>query len=261
MIRYFIIFIHLIKNNLIRELEFRANFILQIVMQSGWGILQIVLIEIMFQFTNSIVGWEKYEIFFLIGLFRATKGIFDVFIYANILHLPEKVNSGELDYNLTRPINSLFVTSLRRHQLDQIGTILVGITIVFYSIMKGHLSLQFGIIGVVLLSFCGVMSFYCLMLMFSTLSFYLSRLRALSSFYDVLSNVLRVPTDIFLFGNKYFDSTILLVSIVITLPTKILLGKIGMVGWGIQLAGTVILFIIAYKFWNYSLKHYSSASS
>ena len=44
----------------------------------GWIILQLWVIEQYFQFTDQVAGWTKGEVFLLIGIYRITKGVFDI---------------------------------------------------------------------------------------------------------------------------------------------------------------------------------------
>ena len=138
--RYFYIFSRITIQNLVREMEFRSNFFLLLFTQMFWTVLQLVLVEVAFQFTGNIVGWTKYEIIALIGFYRIAKGFFDIFFYPNVMYLPDSVNRGELDYVLTRPINSFFLTVTRRQFLENISPVLAGLGILVYAIKASHLS-------------------------------------------------------------------------------------------------------------------------
>lgn len=236
-------------------MEYRANFFLWLFIQILWVSLQIFIVQILFQHTDNILGWTKSEMFLLIGMYRVARGIFDFFIYANLTNLSEDINTGNLDYSLTKPVSALYLSSFRRHQYDQIGTFFFGLGFIFYA----GLSVNFVALSILILS--GFLAFYSLILMVSTLSFFLTKLSAISSFHDIINTVLRYPVDILL-GNRSGANLFLLpLTIIATIPAKIVLGKISPIFVTVELACTGLFFLLAVSFWKFAIKRYSSASS
>ena len=250
------------KYNLVREMEFRANFFLWLGIQGLWVGLQIFIIQVLFQYTNVIRGWTKPEVFFLIGLFRIIKGFFDFFIYENLVYLSESIDRGELDYSLIKPLNTLFLISINRHKYSELGTFLTGIGFVMYGwyILSIPLTFQ-NILLSVLLMISGLIALYSIILFVSTLSFFLTRLRAISSFYDILDTALRYPTDLLISGRSQMGVILIPLAIVVTVPDQIILGKSNSLVFVGEIAGAMLFFLLAFIFWNFALKHYSSASS
>lgn len=260
--RYIHIFGIFAKNNLVREMEFRANFIMSGIIACSWVFFHIFVVNIYFQFTDNLLGWTKTEIFIFVGIFRLIKSLVDMFIRTNFKNFPEDVNKGKLDYSLTRPINTLFLSSFRFHKYNEAASFAAGFFILVYAFKLGGSSLNttvlFGLIFSVLI---GLFAYYSLLLFFTTLSIFMTKLTAISEINNVLANALRYPTNTYTRGNMVLDLIILPLTIVSTYPLQILFGKspVWFIVIEIFLAG--LLFFLVYRFWLFALRHYSSASS
>ncbi|OGD09022.1 hypothetical protein A2395_01660 [Candidatus Amesbacteria bacterium RIFOXYB1_FULL_47_9] len=260
--RYFRLLYFLAKNNLAREFEFRSYLVIRWLTDLIWVALQLILIVVFFSFSPQILGWNRYEIFMFTGLFRVIKGVFDTFARRNIHYLPENINRGDLDYALTRPVNSLFLMSFRYHALGETSSVVSGFIIFIWAFSQ--LGSGIGLIQIVsllVLIITGVIILYCLVLGFAILSFFTTRLTALSSYYEVLSNTLRFPTDIYHRYHPLLDVILLPLVFAVTFPTKIFLNRLPAAFLFLQILAAAITLFLVYRFWRFALRHYSSASS
>src|SRR5690349_15629481 len=139
MLRYLEIYWLMIRNSLIREMSFKANFLLWIVVELLWFLGQIVFLEVIYGHTNSIAGWSKWECVLLVGTHQFTSQIFQAFFYVNLAELPELVRTGRLDLMLVLPVDAQFAVSTRRFGMDNIVNALVGVAIVVMSLAQLHI--------------------------------------------------------------------------------------------------------------------------
>lgn len=260
--RYFAIFAHLFGFNVMREMEFRENFLLLFTIQSVWTIIQLLLVEVLFQNTNNLIGWTKIEALALIGLYRVIKGVFDTFLFPNVLYMPENINRGRLDFNLTKPINPLFLTSVQHHFPENLGPIIAGLCVLIYAVISAKITVGIlFIVNLVMGIIFGVVAFYSLLFGLALTAFFTERLTALSSFYDMFNNALRNPLDVYTRKNLIADLLLLPLALVVTLPTKIIFSKVTPAYLTLEVLGALLMFTCVYKFWLFALRHYSSASS
>lgn len=260
--KYFRLLVRLFRYNAAREVEFRANFLILTLVDVIWVALQLVLVELLFGFTDRIGMWSKAEVLILMGLFRIVKGLFSMLFRPNLFQLPTLVNKGELDTLLTKPIESQFLASMNRIDLTEWAEIALGGGILFYGLTLRDQNMSaffFGQLGVSVI--LGLTMFYSLMFIFSTLSFYIQRLTALSAFYDTLSQVLRYPVDAIGYRHEFLVTFLLPVAIVITTPTKMLLGRASPIEFAGEFAFAGLLLLFTHYFWKHALRRYSSASS
>lgn len=260
--RYLQLFLKFTQNNLSREMEFRENFIFWIFVQGFYVGLHLLTINIYFSFADTIAGWTKPEVYLLIGIFRIMEGTFKMLIHPNIIKLPEFVNRGDLDFALTKPVNTQFLLGSRYQRLDEMATILGGVGVLVY-VYSQHLILfsWYSVLSILPFTLLGLTVMYSLMMFFATLSVFLTRMSSIWVYWDVLSKSLRLPIDVYTHGSRFFNSILWPFVIVVTLPAQIILGKTQAYFFFLEITGCITLLWLVNKFWNFSLKHYSSASS
>ncbi|MDP1743741.1 MAG: ABC-2 family transporter protein, partial [Candidatus Amesbacteria bacterium] len=87
--RYLSLFQKFTQNNLAREMEYRENFIFWVLVQVFYVGLHLLTINIYFSFADTIAGWTKIEVYFLVGVFRIMEGTFKMLIHPNIVRIPD----------------------------------------------------------------------------------------------------------------------------------------------------------------------------
>ena len=260
MTRYLKLFSEFLKFNLIREVEFRGSFVIRLLVDFCWIFLHLAVLQIYFSFTSNIAGWSRPQVFALVGIFRIIKGLFDTYFRLNLTRLPEVINRGEFDFILAKPVNTLFLTSTRYHQFSEFFSTLTGVAILLYAVRIENYSLSVLNLAALFTSvFLGLLVFYSLILLLATLSFFFTRVTSIRTYYDVISNMVRVPTDA-VFSNR-LNTILFPLFLIVTLPAQIFLGKAPYVFLLLEASLALIIFLSAYRFWLFALRHYSSASS
>src|SRR5689334_1108473 len=105
------------KNSVTREMGFKSNFILWIVVELLWFGLQLTFIGVLYLHTDHIGTWTKWEVVMLIGASHFIQQIFQAFFLINCTNLSELIRTGKLDFLLLLPVNTRFVVSLRQVDL------------------------------------------------------------------------------------------------------------------------------------------------
>ena len=128
--RYLEIYAIMFRNSLIREMSFKANFLLWIVVEALWFLGQIVFIDVLFQFTDQIGDWTKWQVILLIGTHQLTAQIFQAFFYNNIVAIPELIRTGRMDFMMLLPVDTQFAVSTRHFGLDSIVNAGVSVAVI-----------------------------------------------------------------------------------------------------------------------------------
>src|ERR1041385_723288 len=115
--RYASIYTALWKNSVTRELIFKSNFLLWIVVELLWFGLQLSFIGVLYLHTDHIGSWTKWQVIMLIGASHFIQQIYQAFFLVNCTNLSELVRTGKLDFLLLLPVNTRFVVSLRQVDL------------------------------------------------------------------------------------------------------------------------------------------------
>src|SRR5437762_10307002 len=86
--RYIEIYSIMLRNSLIREMSFKANFLLWMIVEVLWFCGQIVFFSIIFGQVDHIGDWTKWEVVLLIGTHQMIAQIFQGFFFVNIANIP-----------------------------------------------------------------------------------------------------------------------------------------------------------------------------
>ena len=254
----------MLRNSLIREMSFKLNFLLWMLVEVLWFLGQIVFIEVVFSYVGSIGGWSKWEVVLLIGTHQLIGQLFQAFFYMNLANLPELVRTGRMDFMLLLPVDTQFVVSLKQFGMDNVVNALVGAGFVIFSLWKLAVvptAAQFLLYAVAVC--CGILIHYGIMLTFSASSFWMVRSQGLIYGYYSLFNIGRYPDTIYRGAFKLVFSWLVPVIIVANIPARLLIHAAEN-PWPIMfqlIAATLFIIGATRLMWNSALRHYSSASS
>src|SRR2546429_6447244 len=91
--RYIEIYSIMLRNSLIREMSFKANFLLWMLVEVLWFVGQIVFFSIIFGNVDRIGDWTKWEVVLLIGTHQMISQLFQAFFFVNVANIPELVRT------------------------------------------------------------------------------------------------------------------------------------------------------------------------
>src|SRR2546425_6321095 len=134
--RYLEIYSIMLRNSLIREMSFKANFLLWMIVEVLWFLGQIVFFSIIFGQVDQIGDWTKWEVVLLVGTHQIIAQLFQAFFFVNVANIPELVRTGKLDSLLVLPLDSQFAVSTKQFGLDSVINALIGAAVVCVSLYK-----------------------------------------------------------------------------------------------------------------------------
>ncbi|PJA21193.1 hypothetical protein COX59_04740 [Candidatus Beckwithbacteria bacterium CG_4_10_14_0_2_um_filter_47_25] len=118
--RYFKLYLSFIKNCLIREMEFRSNFIWHNLVSLIWAVVVMLVFFFIYQQVNTVNGWTMEAVLLLTAVYFLVDRIFDSFFEINFDNFVPLVNTGQLDLILIKPASSQFFVSLRHFSFAMI---------------------------------------------------------------------------------------------------------------------------------------------
>lgn len=261
--RYASIYAALWKNSVAREMSFKGNFILWIIVELLWFGLQLSFVSVVFSQTDSVGTWSKWEMVMLVGASNFIQQIFQAFFLTNCTNLSELVRTGKMDFLLLLPVNTRFVVSLRVVDLGAFVNAAFGLCVLIYAAQKAGVQpslvavIGFGVLGLV-----GIMIHYSLMFILATISFWTVRAQGIVWGYYNLFNIARLPDEAFRGVFKAVFTFVLPVLLVSNVPVRVLADKITSPwSWLTLLAVGAVWAGISEWFWRWSVRRYTSASS
>ena len=137
--RYLSIYAALWKNSVAREMSFKSNFLLWILVELLWFGLQLSFIGVLYLHTDHIGTWTKWQVVMLIGASHFIQQIYQAFFLINCTNLSELVRTGKLDFLLLLPVNTRFVVSLRQVDLGAFVNAASAVALMVYAAHQLHL--------------------------------------------------------------------------------------------------------------------------
>jgi len=261
--RYAGIYLALVKNSVAREMSFKSNFLLWILVELLWFGLQLGFIGVIFLHTDSIKTWTKWEVILLVGASQFIQQIFQSFFLVNCTNLSEMVRTGKLDFLLVLPVNTRFIISLRQVDLGGFVNAVSSVAVMAFAASKLHLTpgpLQ--ILGFLLLCVLGIIIHYSLMFLLASIAFYTVRAQGIVWGYYNLFNIARMPDEAFQGLFKAFFTFAIPMLLVSNVPARVLTDKLTSAQPIFLLFAMAILCLLVSEWgWRRALRHYTSASS
>src|SRR5437868_5887548 len=262
--RYIEIYSIMLRNSLIREMSFKANFLLWMLVEVLWFVGQIVFFSIIFGNVDRIGDWTKWEVVLLIGTHQMISQLFQAFFFINVAAVPELVRTGKLDSLLVLPIDSQFAVSTKQFGLDSVLNAILGGIVVIVSLSNLQITPSAPMVLLYLIAVCfGITVHYSIMLTLAAISFWIVRAQGLVYGYFNFLQIARYPDVIFPRLFRFIFGWIIPVVIVANIPARLLIKPLGHPGTlmlQLMLAAS-ITFFLSRVFWRFALRHYSSASS
>ena len=261
--RYFSIYAALWKNSVAREMTFKANFLLWILVEFLWFGLQLSFIGVLYLHTDNIGTWTKWQVVMLIGGSHFIQQIYQAFFLINCTNLSELVRTGKLDFLLLLPVNSRFVVSLRQVDLGAFVNAGSAIGVMAYAAHRLHVVPGAGqMLGFLALCLAGVAIHYSLMLLLATISFWTVRAQGIVYGYYNLFNIARMPDEAFPTTFRAVFTFAIPMLLVSNVPVRVLAGKLeSNYSLALLLGMSVVCFAVSEWGWRKSIGRYTSASS
>lgn len=262
MTRYLGIWLASARYSVTRTLMFRFDFFLWAVVELLWMAVNLLLIAVIFEHTDSIAGWSKYEMLLLVGTSLLVQRFLMGFFWSSLFELGRNIKSGAFDFFLAQPGNILFMASTRKLDLDGLLNSFVAMGVVAYSVHR--LDLHPSPLDVLLYAAmigCGLIIHYSILVLTISLTFWLTSAQGIEGSYFTLSEFSRLPSKAFKGVASLLFVWLLPVVVVSNAPARVLLHGFEP-AWALGLiAATVAWFAVAVFVFHRGLRRYTSASS
>jgi ABC-2 type transport system permease protein len=261
--RYLTIYAALWKNSVAREMSFKGNFILWIIVELLWFGLQLIFVMVLYGQTNSVGTWTQWQMVLLVGASNFIQQVYQAFFLVNCTNLSELVRTGKMDFLLALPINTRFIVSLRQVDLGAFVNALFAVCVMVFAAGKLGLHLTVAqISGFSALCVVGILIHYSLMFMLAAISFWTVRAQGIVWGYYNLFNIARMPDEAFHGAFKAVFTFALPVLLVSNVPVRVLADKLtSPASWLLLLGLGIIWAAISEWFWRLSVRRYTSAST
>lgn len=210
--------------------------------------------------TKALAGYNLDQTIFFFLSFNLIDTVSQL-LFREVYRFRQAVVLGNFDFYLIKPIHPLFRALMGGPDLIDFITLipLVLATIVFMNRLEINNLLSIMIYILLLISgFIIALAFHILVLALAVITTEIDH--AIMMYRDVVG-MGRFPIDIYREPLRGFLTFIIPVGIMMSFPTKAILGLLSWQAIVYALIFSLIMLYLSFKVWDYSLKQYSSASS
>lgn len=249
------------KASFIADLEYRVNFFTRIITDIFWYVAQIATFGVIYGHTTKIGDWNWPQMRVFLGLLFVIDAIYMVIIHDNMENFPEKVRKGDLDLLLTKPVNSQFMISLQKASCALFGNLLLALGWLTYSLLQLEDFHWLRLLWLIVLVPCSITVIYVMRFIFAASAVIFTRSENLQFLWYQIYRLGTRPDSMYFPWFKWMILTVVPVGIIASVPARALLDPPNwkILLWPLVLAPILIWF--SSRFWKFSLKFYTSASS
>jgi len=200
------IFLTFARNSLIRDMTFRANFVIECVSSLSWTLMNLGFYLLVFSKIEDrrLADWDEAAFFAFIATTWIVNSLVQTFFMPNAEEFSELIRTGRLDFALLKPIDTQFLISLQKVDWSSLANLLAGGALLSVALWRLSHAVSEPLVvtpmrvllyGVYLL--CGVAILYSLMISLAATSIWLGRNQTLYDFWFYITNFSRYPMEIY----------------------------------------------------------------
>lgn len=242
---------------------YRFNLVLSGVANILWIIGQIYYLNFIFDRVDTFDGWSKTDVILLFAFMQTFAYALFIFIWDSFPHFYLKLNNGEFDSLLLKPINIKFLLTFQNISVAQIFTFILTVLPLFIIGLSGvqNVSASSLFFSIVLTATAiGIMYFISLTILGAAFL-----IGDIASLFDLIigssGEFIKVPLSIFPSGMRLLFTLIIPVAFIGYYPALIIKGLESPLPLILIASVLLILFYLLQKVvWNIGLKQYSGTA-
>jgi viologen exporter family transport system permease protein len=251
-----------LKVNVQMSLAYRADTIVNILLNLMWLGWELLSLSIIFNNTETIGGWDFGELIALLGVFRLVHTLMIALIWPNTEKFNQSIRDGSMDYTLLQPVNSMFLVTFSRITVWRAwDLILAAILIIVGLNLSGGTPTLLSILTFILLTISGAIIIYSLWIVLIALTFWFTKFDNNVTILQALLDAGRYPVTVYPVWLRILVTFVIPIAVATTVPLQGLRGDLTLPRVLMFVSIGIISFLIASQVWKRGLKQYSGASS
>ena len=251
-----------LKVNIQMSLAYRADTIVNILLNLMWLGWELLSLNIIFSNTTTLGGWGLGELIALLGVFRLVNTMMVALIWPNTEKFNQSIRDGSMDYTILQPVSSLFLVTFSRITVWRIWDLILATVLIFVGInMSGDIATASNILTFILLAISGMIVIYSLWIVLIALTFWFTKFDNNVTILQALLDSGRYPATVYPAWLRIIVTFVIPIAVATTIPLQALRGELTVNQIALFFAVGVVSFWIATRVWKAGLKQYSGASS
>ncbi len=260
--QFFLVIKEYFRIGLLGEMEYRANFFIQILESVIVLCVSLGSLAIIFQHTETLGDWLPAQMIVLVGIYTLIGGVINFMISPSMERLMQDVRQGTLDFALTKPADAQLLVSVSRFEIWKLIDVALGVVVVFIGLFRLRSEVGVGNTAVFLFSLlCGAIIIYSFWMILATLSFWFIKVENILTIFQSTYSAARWPVSIYPFWLRFGLTFIIPIAFAVTVPVEGLIGRLDEALMLTMVLLALGLGVVSRRFWKYGLSHYSGASA
>ncbi len=246
----------------LNEVQYRANFWLQLLESAialGTGL---AVIGLVFSQTPDLNGWSHPELLAVLGVHGLMGGLIGALIQPNMNRLRDDIRQGTFDYVLTRPADVQLLSSIREVRIWRLVDVIVGGSVLGYAISQLRTSV--GLVDAVAFAVAlvlGGLMIYCFWLALTTAAFWIIRIDEIHELFEGVYQSGRWPVTIYPGWLRVSLTYLVPIAFAITVPAQALTSRLTPDSLALAAGFAAVLLLGTRWFWRIGTRRYSGASA
>jgi ABC-2 type transport system permease protein len=248
--------------NVLNELQYRANFFIQVFQSAIALITGLAVLAVVFSHTGDLNGWTHPELLAVLGVHVLMGGLIGAAIQPNMGRLMEEIRLGTFDFVLTKPDDAQVLASVREVRIWRAVDILIGLIVLGVAVVQLETGLEAtAAIAFATALFLGGLMIYCFWLILTIGAFWVVRIDEIAELFEGLYQAGRWPVTVYPGWLRISLTFLVPIAFAVTVPAEALTGRLTVETLLIAAGFALLLMMFTRWWWRYGLRHYSGASA
>lgn len=259
---YFRLLYLFLRVGFMNEVQYRVNFFVQLLESAIALATGLIVLALVFSYTNSLNGWSQAELLVVMGVHIFIGGVIKMIVQPNMVRLMDDIVEGTLDYMLTKPEDAQLLVSVREFRFWQIVDVVVGLVVIGWGLidLRGAITVANSATFLVTLLF-GSLILYSFWLMIASLAFWFTRIHDIVTIFETMYQAGRWPIGVYPSWLRLILTFLIPVAFAVTIPAEAMTARLTLTTLLGAAALAVGLFVVGRLIWRWGLSNYAGASA
>jgi len=246
----------------LNELQYRANFAIQVFQSVIALATGLAVIGLVFSQTTHLNDWTQPELLAVMGVHILMGGVIQTFIQPNMVRLMTDVREGTLDFILTKPEDAQVLVSIREVKIWQAVDVLIGLVVLGVGVAQLQASIgPIQAIAFAVALLLGATMIYCFWLILTTGAFWIVRMDEIHELFEGVYQSGRWPVTIYPGWLRISLTYLVPIAFAVTVPAEAITSRLTVETIAIAAVFAAALVVVTRAWWRFGLRHYSGASA
>lgn len=248
-----------------QTMAYPASFWLAMLVFPLWSVVSILFVEAIYGQTETFLGYTKYQMYVMFGSYRIVSNFSYFLVLKRLYDLKNLIrgNSQEtFDMVLLKPVDTQVYGTTGRFSFYEFSQLFVGFALIAIGISKENVTFSpYNIFAYLILIICAVVLMYCVYLFLRCLIFWFQEFEVSEGLFETFRGFGKYPPELYQGSFGLLFNIIFPVTLTGGIPAAFLYGRIPWYLLFFYIGIVTLIFYLTRKFWQLSIKKYTSFSS